>query len=86
MVELKYVEQIADSEQTTTLSYVLKYVVEQLEKNPRQEIGILLEHVCRKMEQEGPGALSRGSVPGNLAAVRPQEIYGCINRYRGFRR
>lgn len=86
MVELKYVEQIADGEQTSTLGQVLKYVAEQLEKNPRQEIGHLLETVCRKVGEEGPGALSGRSVPGTLAAVRPQEIYACINRYRGFRR
>lgn len=85
-VELKYVEQIADSEQTTTLSHVMKYAAEQLEKNPKQEIEGLLEHICRRMEKEGPGALSRGSVPGNLAEVRRQEIYACINRYRGFKR
>ncbi len=85
-VELKYVEQIADSEQTTTLSHVMKYAAEQLEKNPRQEIGRILEHICQRMEKEGPGALCRGSVPGNLAEVRRQEIYACINRYRGFRR
>ena len=85
-VELKYVEQIADGEQTATLSHVVKYVAEQLEKNPRQEIERLLEHVCQKMEKDGPGALSRGNVPGNLAEVRRQEIYACINRYRGFKR
>lgn len=85
-VELKYVEQIADSEQTTTLSHVMKYVAEQLEKNSKQEIGRLLEHVCQNLAKEGPGALSRGSVPGNLAEVRPQEVYACVNRYRGFRR
>ncbi|MCI8582163.1 MAG: ABC-ATPase domain-containing protein [Dorea sp.] len=85
-VELKYVEQIADSEQTTTLSHIMKYVAEQLERNPKQEIGRLLEHVCQRMEKDGPGALSRGSVPGNLAEVRRQEIYACINRYRGFKR
>lgn len=85
-VELKYVEQIPDSEQTTTLSHIMKYVAEQLERNPKQEIGRLLEHVCQRIEKDGPGALSKGSVPGNLAEVRRQEIYACINRYRGFRR
>lgn len=85
-VELKYVEQLVDSEQTTTLSHIMKYVAEQLEKNPKQEIERLLEHICRKMEKEGPGAFIRGNVPGNLAAVRKQEIYACINRYRGFKR
>lgn len=84
-VELKYVEQIADSEQTTTLSYVMKYVLEQLEKNPRTEIHELLDKICDRMEKNGPGALCGRSVPGNLAEVRRQEIYACVNRYRGFR-
>ena len=84
-VDLKYVEQIADSEQTTTLSHVMKYVLEQLEKNPRTEIYELLEKICDRVEAEGPGALCGRSVPGNLAEVRRQEIYACVNRYRGFR-
>ena len=96
-VDLKYVEQIADAEQTTTLSYIMRYVIEQLEKKPGQEIGPLLEAICKEMRENGPGipgrfgrkpgqGQSRGTIPGNLAAVRPQEIYACVNRYRGFKR
>ena len=84
-VELKYVEQIVDVEQTTTLSYVMKYVLEQLEKNPHTEIYELLEMICDRINEEGPGAVCGRNVPGNLAEVRRQEIYACVNRYRGFR-
>lgn len=84
-VDLKYVEQLVDGEQTTTLSYILRYVAEQLEKNPKQEIGGLLEFVCRYIYENGPGEPGRRTnKPGNLAEVRPQEIYACVNRYRGF--
>ena len=86
-VDLKYVEQIVDTEQTTTLSYIMRYVTEQLEKNPGQEIGKLLSDVCCYIEFNGPGSPGRQSgQPGNLAIVRPQEIYACVNRYRGFNR
>lgn len=84
-VELKYVEQIVDVEQTTTLSYVMKYVLEQLEKNPHTEIYELLEMICDRINEEGSGAVCGRNVPGNLAEVRRQEIYACVNRYRGFR-
>ena len=84
-VELKYVEQISDVEQTTTLSYVMKYVLEQLEKNPHTEIHELLETICDRINEKGPGAVCGRNVPGNLAEVRRQEIYACVNRYRGFR-
>ncbi len=84
-VDLKYVEQIADAEQTTTLSYIMRYIAEQLEKKPEQEIDSLLNTVCRYLKENGPGDPGKkGNSPGNLAEVRRQEIYACVNRYRGF--
>ena len=85
-VDLKYVEQIVDSEQAATLSYVMRYVAEQLEKNPGAQIGQILGSVCNILEKNGPVDPARiSNSPGNLAQVRSQEIYACINRYRGFR-
>lgn len=87
MVDLKSVEQITDPEQVNTLSCILRYIVEELEKNPRQDIGKLLDTVCRYMEKDGPSDIGRKTgKPGNLAQVRRQEIYACVNRYRGFLR
>lgn len=86
-VELKYVEQLADGEQTAALSYILKDVAEQLEKNPGQEIRKVVEGICERLERNGLSGLVKGSyVPSSMAQVRRQEIYACINRYRGFRR
>ena len=86
-VDLKYVEQIVDGEQTTTLSMVLKYVIERLEKNGDQDIRSLIEEAVTVLEQKGLTGLLKGSyVSASMAEVRRQEIYACINRYRGFRR
>lgn len=85
-VDLKYVEQIVDSEQTTTLSLVLKYIIERLEKNRNQEIGHLMEEAVSILEQKGMTGLVKGSyISSSMAQVRRQEIYACVNRYRAFK-
>ena len=85
IVDLKYVEQIVDSEQTTTLSLVLKYAIERLEKNCDQDIRRLMEEAVTVLEQKGLTGITKGSyVSASMAEVRRQEIYACINRYRGF--
>lgn len=85
MVELKYVEQITDSEQTTTLSYVLKNLVEQMEIRKQASLEELAENIWKEMEEKGLSCLVKGPyLPASLAQVRKQEIYACLNRYRGF--
>ncbi|MCU6687069.1 ABC-ATPase domain-containing protein [Dorea acetigenes] len=86
-VDLKYVEQISDSEQTTALSYVLKTVLERLEERPNQDIEYLMESIWKEIRQKGLKCLVHGSyLPVSMAEVRRQEIYACINRYRGYRK
>ena len=86
-VDLKYVEQISDSEQTTALSYVLKTVLERLEERPNQDIEYLTESIWKEIRQKGLKCLVHGSyLPVSMAEVRRQEIYACINRYRGYRK
>ncbi len=85
-VELKYVEQITDSEQTTTLSYVLKNVIEEMETKKNASLEELAEKIWREIEGRGLSCLVRGTyIPSSLAMTRKQEIYACLNRYRGFR-
>lgn len=85
-VELKYVEQITDSEQTTTLSYVLKNVIEEMETKKNASLEELAEKIWRDIEGRGLSCLVKGTyIPSSLAMTRKQEIYACLNRYRGFR-
>lgn len=84
-VELKYVEQLTDSEQTTTLSYILKNIVEQMESRKNLSLEELADKVWKEIEEKGLACLVKGSyLPASLAMIRKQEIYACLNRYRGF--
>ena len=84
-MDLSFVEQLLDSEQTTTLSYCLKALADKLESRP-QDIEALVEELDKQIRREGLASLCKGSyLPATLAAVRKQEIYACVNRYRGLR-
>ncbi len=81
-IELRYVEQLVDSEQTMALGYMVKYAKQHLfdGKRDMQEIAGLLE---RLVEEKGVGAVCEGRyLPCNLARPRVQEIFACLNRCR----
>lgn len=82
-VDLKYVEQILDAEQTTALAYALKELLEQMERR-EQNLDVLIEKLWAQMQRGGLKALCPGnSCPASMAQVRKQDIYACVNRYRG---
>lgn len=82
-VDLKYVEQILDSEQTTALSYCLKLLLEQMEVKG-EDVGQCVERLWRQIQQRGLRSLCQGAyLPVSMAQVRRQDIYACLNRYRG---
>lgn len=84
-VELKYVEQITDGEQTAALSYALKNVIDKMETGNKKSLEELAEELWSEMEKKGLVSLVKGSyVPVSLAMARKQELYACLNRYRGF--
>ncbi len=69
-IDLRYVEQLADSEQLTCLGYLLRYMEEQ-EFDGRKEAGQIIERLVKKLEAEGFAAVCEsGNVPGNLAMPR----------------
>lgn len=81
-VDLRYLEQLIDSEQTAALGQLLKYAVENLVDGKRS-IADVVEYLQVKLEQEGMQFISgRGTLSGGLAIPRKQEIYACFNRYR----
>lgn len=82
-VDLKYVEQILDSEQTTTLSYCLKVLLEQMEIKG-QDSEKCVEELWQRIEKNGMKSLCPGAyLPVSMAQIRRQDIYACLNRYRG---
>lgn len=80
-VDLRYIEQLTDGEQTQTLGALLKYAVEKLIDGKRT-LPEIVELLYEKLEKEGLGFLGEGYVSCGYAMPRKQEIYACFNRYR----
>ena len=81
-IDLRYIEQIADSEQTAALGQLLKYAREHLIDN-KKSLSKVIELLEKKLEKEGlSGICSSSYTPCGLAMPRRQEIYSCFNRYR----
>lgn len=82
-VDLRYVEQIKDSEQTASLALLLGYAKDHYSdgKKTIPEIAYLL---YQELKQNGYSGFFRNSyIPGGYAIPRLQEIHACLNRYRG---
>ena len=81
-VDLRYLEQITDQEQTAALGQLLKYAREHL-IDSKKTVTELVEFLDKKIETEGLGSICSSSyTPWGLARPRKQEIYACFNRYR----
>ena len=84
-VDLRYVEQLADAEQLTCLGHLLKYMEEHA-FDGRKTVGQIVEDILAGFENQGFAFICEGnSVPGNLALPRKEEIFACVNRYRGLK-
>ena len=84
-IDLRYLEQLADHEQTAALSYILAMAEKNL-LDGRKTMTQLVDAICALMEEKGLAALSSGSyLPTDLAMPRRQEIFACFNRYRGLK-
>lgn len=81
-VDLRYVEQLVDTEQTAALSLLLKYAVEHLIDGKRT-LPEIVEYLIHELENKGLAFLGNGSSTAcGYAMPRIQEIYSCFNRYR----
>lgn len=84
-IDLRYVEQLADSEQLTCLGYMVKTMEEEL-LDGRKTVQDIVEELMRRIDEKGFGVICEGNyLPGNLALPRKQELYACVNRYRGLK-
>ena len=80
-VDLRYIEQLIDSEQTQALGGLLKYAVEKLIDGKRT-LPEIVEFLCDRLEKEDMSFLAEGYISCGYAVPRRQEIYACFNRYR----
>lgn len=84
-IDLRYVEQLRDGEQSAALGYAMVYAQQHLMDGKRslRQIAAELEAL---LDRNGLEALcgGRSGVPF-LARPRKQELFACFNRYRGLR-
>lgn len=88
-VDLRYVEQLIDAEQLTALSHILKYM-KLRDFDGKKSLQEAAEHIYARIGEKGFAAFcgesgrgeDGGSVPGNLAMPRKQELYAMLNRCR----
>lgn len=80
-VDLRYVEQIADSEQTNALAYLLRYALEEI-TDGKHTVRQTVQSLWDILDKKGWEPFCSSYVPCGLAKPRKQEIYACLNRFR----
>lgn len=80
-LDLRYVEQLVDEEQTQTLAYLLRYAKENF-KDGKKDVKSVVKALENILKTKGlSGICDKGNVPSGLAMPRVQEIFACFNRY-----
>lgn len=87
-VDLRYLEQIADTEQVTALGYILKFLAANQGAaglgGEKQTLQQLVAEVEQILEKKGLAGICDGNyLPAGLAMPRKQEVFACLNRWRG---
>lgn len=80
-VDLRYVEQLVDTEQLNALAQILKYMKLSV-FGGKTTIQDGVEQLYQQMQQKGFAAFCGNHIPGNLVLPRKQEIYAMLNRCR----
>ena len=84
-IDLRYVEQIVDSEQVSALGYCVKYAEKHL-LDGRKTLKGVVDELEKKIEKDGlAGLCETSSNIATLAVPRKQEMHACLNRYRGLK-
>jgi hypothetical protein len=79
---VRYLEQLVDPEQLSTLGCLMKYAQCHIFDGKRTLVQAV-DALMSEIDKKGLAAMSEsGYVPCPLAMVRRQEIFACINRYR----
>lgn len=81
-IDLRYVEQLVDSEQLTALGYLLNYAQKHFMNGQRTMVEIV-DELTNVLNKNGLREICESSyLPSGLAMPRKQEILACFNRYR----
>ena len=84
-IDMRYVEQLVDEEQMSALGYILSYAAKNC-FDGRKTLQQAVEEIYQKIETQGMKAVcGDGTLPAGLCIPRKQEIYACVDRYRGLR-
>ena len=82
-IDLRYTEQLIDAEQTTALGLLLKYAVEHL-ADGRRTLPEIVQFLWKNLSLHGLSFFTENQkISCGYATPRIQEIYACLNRYRG---
>lgn len=84
-IDLRLVEQLVDQEQLAALGQVVKWMKINC-FDGRKTVAEAVETLYVRIARDGFDAFCKGSIPGNLAIPRKQEIYETLNRCRGLLR
>lgn len=82
-IDLRYVEQLRDGEQSAALGYAMVYAQQHL-MDGRHTLSQIVAELEAMLDEKGLESLcgGRSGVPF-LARPRTQELFACFNRYRG---
>lgn len=81
-INVRYLEQLADPEQTTALAYLLRYCLEQI-LDGKKTVQESMQLVMNAFTDKDWNAFCSPYIPCGLAKPRVQDLYACLNRFRG---
>ena len=82
-IDLRYTEQLIDAEQTAALGLLLRYAVEHL-ADGRRTLPEIVQYLWKNLSLHGLSFFTENQkISCGYATPRIQEIYACLNRYRG---
>ena len=82
-VDLRFVEQLVHGEQTAALAQMVRYCLEK-QLFPRYSVTEIVKLLTGEINRGGLPAISDSSYAAmGLCMPREQEIFACLNRYRG---
>ncbi|MCI8402960.1 MAG: ABC-ATPase domain-containing protein [Lachnospiraceae bacterium] len=81
-ISVRYLEQLTDTEQTAALAYLLRFCLEQT-LDGKRTVSQAVRLVYDTLNKKGWEPFCSSYVPCGLARPRIQEVYACLNRFRG---